>query len=110
MIFLCEGPSCGRRLPPELVAAFEDLADDRGFELQRRDCTGACPVGPNALADDGSGQHRKEQTLLTGLIDAVYFERLLDQLVEAHACGETPATLVGARPMIGVQRSKGTPA
>ncbi|MBM66009.1 MAG: hypothetical protein CMH55_07240 [Myxococcales bacterium] len=67
-------------------------------------------MGPNALNDDGHSDHRRQQTLLTGLESQADLERVLGELETALAGGNRPRTVVGKPPKFRIQKSSGTPA
>lgn len=106
----CTGPSCGPGHSAESLAELETIARERGYEVAHCDCLGGCPVGPNALSDDGKTENRRQQTLLTGLESRADLEKVLTELEAALDGGARPRTVVGRPPQFRIQKSTGTPA
>ena len=104
----CTGPSCGPRQSAELRSELFTLAKCKGYDVSTCTCLGGCPVGPNALSDDGKTERRQDQTLLTGLESREDLERVLSKLETALETGSRPRTIVGRPPVFRVQNSSGT--
>lgn len=109
-IRFCQGPSCGPRHSGEQWAELQHLAKTKGYDVGEAQCLGGCPVGPNALCDDGAAESRRQQTLLTGLENTGDLERVLNQLEAALHAGKRPRTVVGSPPRFRIQNTHGTPA